>query len=262
MKLSSWIAEYEAYLHISGYAPRNISRRMKHLSCLEPFLAGLGLKSLEDFGPEQNANFVEYWVRHGLCAKAPAKQRRKSPRRKCRFRPQHHYAVQQSLRSFFRWARAAGRMQRETFPWKAPVRGTYFLLGTADYIEFCREHKGLSENSLLQIELFVRCLDHFLHAERLMQWNQIESHHIDRFVRQQAGKKIKRIQRIHKILRGLFRFLFSLGLLTRDWGSALPFTRLANTTWLTFHVPSSLTRCADCSVALTVIDKGANEILP
>jgi hypothetical protein len=55
MNLSSWIAEYEAYLHTSGYASRNISRRMKHLSCLEPFLAGLGLKSLEEFEPEQNA---------------------------------------------------------------------------------------------------------------------------------------------------------------------------------------------------------------
>jgi len=97
----------------------------------------------------------------------------------------------------------------------------YFLPGTVDYLDFCKEHKGLSENSLLQIELFVRRLDQFLHSEQLTQWSQIESHHIDRFVRQQASNKIKRIQRITKILRGLFRFLFSLGLLGRDWGSAL-----------------------------------------
>ena len=221
MDLSCWIAEYEAYLNTSGYAPRNISRRMKYLSYLEPFVAGLGLKSLEEFGPEQNARFVDFWIHHGHAAKGHVKRGRKSRRRKYRFQPQHHYAAQQSLRSFLRWARSTGRMQREVFPWKAPVRGNYFLPGTVDYLEFCKEHKGLSENSLLQIELFVRRLDQFLHSEQLTQWSQIESHHIDSFVRQQAGKKIKRVQRIDKILRGLFRFLFSLGLLTRDWASAL-----------------------------------------
>ena len=221
MDLSSWIAEYETYLHLSGYALRNISRRIKYLSYLGPFVASLGLKSLEEFGPEQNAGFIDYWIRHGYYAKGYVKQEGRSLRRKYRFQPLHHYAVQWSLRSFFRWARSTGRVQREIFPWKAPVRGNYFLPGTVDYLKFCKEHKGLSENSLLQIELFVRRLDHFLHSEQLTQWNQIESHHIDGFLREQAGKKIKRIQRIHKILRGLFRFLFSIGLLARDWGSAL-----------------------------------------
>jgi len=219
--LSSWIAEYEAYMHTSGYTARAISRRMKYLSCLEPFVASLGLKSLEELGPEYNAHFVDYWIHHGQYAKGNTKGGRKSCRRKYRFQPQHHFAAQQSFRSFFRWARSAGRVQREIFPWKAPVRGNYFLQGSVKYLEFCREHKGLSKNSLLQIELFVRRLDHFLHSERLAQWDQIDSHHIDAFVRQQADKKIKRIQRINKILRGLFRFLFSLGLLTHDWGSAL-----------------------------------------
>ena len=217
MDLSSWIVEYEAYLKTSGYAARSISRRRKHLSCLECFVAGLGLRSMEEFGPEQNARFVDYWIRHHRDAKTVSR----SNQRKYRFEPQHHHAVQQSLRSFFRWARSTGRVKRDIFPWKAPVRGNYFLPGAADYLEFCREHKGLAANSLLQIELFVRRFDQFLHAGHLSRWNQIESHHIDVFVRQQAGKSIKRIQRIHKVLRGLFRFLLSLGLLDRDWGSAL-----------------------------------------
>ncbi len=221
MDLSCWIAEYEAYLHTSGYSPRVVSRRMKYLSCVEPFVVSLGLKSLEELGPEHNARFVDYWICHGHAAKGYAKRRRKSHGRKRRFQPQHHFAAQQSFRSFFRWARSAGHMGKDIFPWKATVRGKYFLPGTVDYLDFCKEHKGLSENSLLQIELFVRRLDHFLHSEQLMQWNQIESHHIDSFVRQQAGKKIKRVQRVSKILRGLFRFLFSLGLLARDWASAV-----------------------------------------
>jgi site-specific recombinase XerD len=231
--LSSWIAEYEAYLHTSGYTPRAVARRMKYLSCLEPFVVSLGLKSLEELGPEHNARFVDYWIGHGHAAKRYAKRKRKPHSRKYRFRPQHHFAAQQSFRSFFRWARSASRVQREIFPRKVPVRGNYFLPGTVDYLDFCKEHKGLSENSLLQIELFVRRLDHFLHSEQLTQWDQIDSHHIDSFIRQQASKKIKRIQRITKILRGLFRFLFSLGLLTREWGSAL---RAPRQYWLA-HVP-------------------------
>jgi site-specific recombinase XerD len=208
---------------------------MKYLSCLEPFMVSLGLKSFEEVGPEHNARFVDYWIRHGHAAKGYARRGTKSHGRRYRFQPQHHFAAQQSLRSFFRWARSAGHMRKDIFPRKPTVRGEYFLPGTVDYLDFCREHKGLSENSLLQIELFVRRLDHFLHSEELTQWRQIESHHIDSFVRQQAGKKIKRIQRVVKIVRGLFRFLFSLGLLTRDWGSALHAPRQY---WFA-HVPSA-----------------------
>lgn len=236
MDLSSWITEYETYLHRSGYAPRSISRRIKYLSYLGPFVASLGLKSLEEFGPEQTAGFIDYWIRHSYFAKGHIKHEGRSTRRKYSFQPPHHYALQWSLRSFLRWAYSTGRMHREIFPWKAPVRGNYFLPGTVDYFEFCKEHKGLSRNSLLQIELFVRRLDHLLHSEGLTQWDQIESHHIDGFVREQAGKKIKRIQRIHKILRGLFRFLFSISLLTRDWAPALRAPRQ----YCLAHVPRAI----------------------
>lgn len=186
MDLSACIAEYEAYMHRSGYTARAIYRRMKYLSCLEAFVASLGLKSLEELGPECNAHFVNYWVRHGHCAKGNTKGRRRTCRRKYRFQPQNHFAAQQSFRSFFRWARSAGHVQREIFPRKEPMRGNYFLPGTVAYLDFCKEHKGLSENSLLQIELFVRRLDHFLHSKQLTQWNQIDSHHIDCFIREQA----------------------------------------------------------------------------
>jgi site-specific recombinase XerD len=56
--------------------------------------------------------------------------------------------------------------------------------------------------------------------------------HIDRFVRQQASGNILRIQRIQKILRGFFRYLFSQGIMQRDFAAALinpPQYRLART---------------------------------
>lgn len=101
------------------------------------------------------------------------------------------------------------------------MRGNYFFPEVGDYLRFCEQHKGLAQNSLMQIELFVRRFDSFLHSGQVKKWNQIQSHHIDVFIRQQADKNIKRIQRVQKVLRGLFRYLFSLGLLDRDWGSAL-----------------------------------------
>lgn len=232
MELSYWIAEYESFLKNNGYAERTLSRRLKHLACLKSFMISLDLESLEDFRPEQNRHFVEYWIRHNPRNKTS----RKPNRRNYRFQPKHHHAVQQSLRSFFRWARSTGLVQREIFPWKAPVRGNYLLPQTAEYLEFCREHKGLAENSLVQIELFVRRFDHYLHSKHLSKWDQIQVRHIDNFVRQQAGKNIKRIHRVQNVLRGLFRFLFSLGLLSRDWASALHAPRQ----YCLAHVPRAM----------------------
>jgi integrase/recombinase XerD len=217
MDLGSWIGDYETYLKNSGYTEATLSHRRKHLSCLALFLSGLRLKSLEEFKPKHNRLFVDFWIRHN----PQAKPTRKANRRKYRFQPQHHHAVQQSLRSFFRWARFAGLVQRDIFPLKAPVRGNYLLPQTAEYLEFCREHKGLAENSLVQIELFVRRFDQYMHSRRLSKWDQIQVRHIDHFVRQQACKNIKRIHRVQKVLRGLFRFLFSHGFLSRDLASTL-----------------------------------------
>ena len=51
--------------------------------------------------------------------------------------------------------------------------------------------------------------------------SSIRSHHIDLFTRQQASHNMGRIRRIHSILRGLFRYLFSLGRVDRDWAAAI-----------------------------------------
>jgi site-specific recombinase XerC len=91
----------------------------------------------------------------------------------------------------------------------------------ADYLHFCEEHKGLAKNSCVQIERFVRRFDQFLHSVGLTAWNRLQSNHIDLFVSQQASHNIGRIQLIHAVLRGLLRYLFSLGRLDRDWASAL-----------------------------------------
>jgi integrase/recombinase XerD len=61
---------------------------------------------------------------------------------------------------------------------------------------------------------------------------QLQVQHLDHFVRPEAAHNVGRIHRVHKILRGLLRYLFSLGYLDRDWAVALrspPNYRLART---------------------------------
>jgi site-specific recombinase XerD len=210
------IADYTSYLKSHGYASRTIDLRLKHLRCLNRFIEATGLKGLEEFGPELASNFTDYWVRHQPWAKTS-----KGFKKPLRFGPHHHIAVQHSLHSFLRWAYSAGCLQRNVFPLKPPVRGNYFFPEIADYLRFCEQHKGLAKNSMVQIELFVRRFDQFLCSVPLTAWNQFQIRHIDLFVRQQASHNIGRIQRVHKILRGLFRYLFSFGRLERDWASAL-----------------------------------------
>ena len=227
MDCESWIADYLQYLKAHGYAARTLSFRLKHLRALQRFLAQWALNSLEEFGQQHVAPFLRYWVDYQPWAKTSPGLKRPS-----RFTPHHHIAVQYSLRCFLRWAHASGRLHHNAFPLRTPVRGPYRLPQVAEYLHFVKEHKGLAENSLVQIELFVRRLDQFLHAHEVSDWRQLQVQHLDRFVRQEAAHNSGRIQRVHKILRGLLRYLFSLGYLERDWAAALrspPHYRLART---------------------------------
>ena len=232
MNLAPWIADYATYLESNGYAGNTIGIRLKHLSCLHRFIEARGLKTLESFGPELASDFVDYWINHH-----PKAQKSRGFRSKSRFEPHHNQDVQFSLRSFLRWAHTTGRLQHNAFPLTPPVQGGYFFPETADYLHFCEEHKGLAKNSWRQVELFVRRFDRFLHSVGLASWNRLQSSHLDMFVRQQASHNIGRIQRIHAVLRGLLRYLFSLGCLDRDWASALRSPRR----YQLAHTPRTLT---------------------
>ena len=216
MDLALWIDDYSTYLKAGGYRVKTIGLRLKYLGYLSPFLESRGLKTLEEFGPELTSDFVDYWINHHPTAKKIAGFRYKS-----RFEPHHHMDVQFSLRCFFRWAHETGRLQCNTFPLRPPVRGNYFFPEISDYLQFCKDHKGLGKDRWRMIELGLRRFDQYLHSLSLTAWNKLQIQHIDCFVRQQASHNIGRIQLVHSVLRGFFRYLFSLGLLDRDWAAAL-----------------------------------------
>lgn len=216
MNLADWIADYGSYLDTHGYAAKTMMRRLTHLSCLQRYVEAVGLTTLEEFVPELGNDFIDYWVRHDPSARKSGGLRRKS-----RFKPHHHQALQFSLRCFFRWAHATGRLQQDPFPLAPHVRGYYFFPEIADYLHFCKDHRGLADNTWIGIEVIVRYFDEFLHSVPLTDWSQLQIQHIDAFVRQQASHNIGRVQRVHRVMRGLFRYLFSAGHLDRDWASAL-----------------------------------------
>lgn len=216
MDLALWIADYATYLKSNGYVSHAVDTRLKHLHCLNRFVGARGLETLEEFPSEWASDFIDYWMKHHPMAGQNAGFKFKS-----RFEPHHHRDVQFSLRSFFRWAHDTGRLQHNTFPLKPPVPRDYFFPEMVDYLRFCREHKGLSKSSMVQIERFVRRFDQFLHSVGLTEWNLLQSSHIDTFVSRQASRNIGRIQLIHAILSPLLRYLFSLGRLDRDWACTL-----------------------------------------
>jgi len=232
LDLAPWIADYATYLESNGYASHAIRVRLQHLSYLNRFIEARGLKTLEEFAPEWAGDFIDYWInRH------PPAHKSAGFRFKSRFEPHHHRDVQFSLRSFFRWAHAAGRLQHNAFPLRPPVPGEYFFAEMAEYLRFCKEHQGLAKNSCIQIERFVRRFDQFLHSAGLTAWNRLQSSHIDMFVRQQASHNITRIQLVHAVLSGLLRYLFSLGRLDRDWACTLRSPRR----YPLAHTPRALT---------------------
>ena len=118
-----------------GYAAYAIDRRLKHLDSLNRFIEARGLQALEAFR-RRNGRATSS-ITGCAIIRRPTKKRRAS-RYKSRFEPHHHRDVQFSLRCFFRWAHAAGRLQHNPFPLRPPVPDHYFFPEMMDYRVFAK----------------------------------------------------------------------------------------------------------------------------
>jgi site-specific recombinase XerD len=227
-ELRAWIAQYQSFLETHGYTPARVRHRLRYLAGFARFVELEGLSDLARLTDNQVVRFIEYWTAH-----EPGARVSRGFSRRQRFAPSDHIGLQYTLRAFLRWAYGAGHLDRDPFPHRPPVGGRYFFPATREYLSFCQEHKGLARNSLVQIELFLRRFDDFVHRDGLRDFNQLQADHLDRFVSSQAASSNRgRIQRVVKILRGFFRYLFARGMVARDWAAALispPQYRLART---------------------------------
>jgi len=226
--LKAWIVQYQSFLETHGYTPARVRRRLRYLAGFARFVELEGLSDLARLTDNQVVRFIEYWTAHEPGARiSPGFSRRQ------RFAPSDHIGLQYTLRAFLHWAHEVGHLDQNPFPHRPPVRGRYFFPATREYLSFCEEHKGLAHNSLVQIELFLRRFDQFLHQDGIHDLKQLQACHLDQFVSSQAASSNRgRIQRVVKILRGFFRYLFARQMVDRDWAAALispPQYRLART---------------------------------
>jgi len=136
--LTRWIPDYKVHLASHGYKAGGISRRLKYLRCFSQFVQAKGLGALQEFLPDQTAEFADYWVHHYPWAMTVYGFTGKS-----RLQLHHHQALQYSLRAFFRWASSSGRMRRDPLALPPPVRKIYSFPEAPEYLQFCREHKGV-----------------------------------------------------------------------------------------------------------------------
>lgn len=226
--LKAWMVEYRSFLETHGYTSARVRRRLRYLESFLRFFEIEGFSDLARLGDKHMVRFIEYWT-----TQEPGARVSSGFSRRQRFAPSHHIGLQYTLRAFLRWAHGTGHLERDPFPHRPPVRGRYFLPDTREYLSFCQEHKGLAHNSLVQIELFLRRFDDFVNQEGVRDLNQLQADHLDRFVSTQAASSNRgRIQRVVKILRGFFRYLFARGRVKRDWAAGLispPQYRLACT---------------------------------
>ncbi len=216
LELRPAIEQYLAFMQQAGYAASAIAKRRRHLLSLERFVQGRGMKSLDEFQPEDAAGFVQHWL-----DSHPGAKRRRNLWYRGRFRPGHHLDLQCSMRAFLRWAKPAGLMQGEPFPLVKPAAARWLPPQVRAYLAFCRQHKGLAPSTLRPIERVLRRLARFLQRRRIQDWDRMTFAHIDGFVRCETALHERNVQHVNSILRGLFRHLHSQGLLQRDWASAL-----------------------------------------
>ena len=109
------------------------------------------------------------------------------------------------------------------YPWPIKERAMPWHFNSwVEYPRFCREKKGLSENTIRRHLIDVKCFLHFITQQGVGDWSEMCASMFSRFL--QALTHLKRISRINRIvtLRSFFRALFCLGITTKDWSEHLP----------------------------------------
>jgi site-specific recombinase XerD len=203
---ASWIGDaierYVVWLGERGYAARNVFVRVPILVRFGEFAQGAGAKSWEEL-PAHVESFVETWLRRQ--GREYSELQRQAAARGIR------NPIQQLLRVVL--PHDGDNKSGLPDPFADVVPG---------FFDFLRRERGLRETTLIQYRHYLGRLQDYLHRVGRPLLPDLSLPTVSAFITE-SGKTIDKrsVQSLCSILKVFFRYLYRMGLMTRDLGKAI-----------------------------------------
>lgn len=201
-----WIGEpierYVAWLHEQNYAPRNVFFRVPVLVHFGEFARRAGATSLDEL-PSHVESFIEDWLNHRKPESSESKRQ----------------VAARELRNPIR------QMLRLVLPHDAgdtAGRHNPFTPAAPAFFEFLRRERGLRETTLVQYRHYLEQLQNYLQKLGRPLLPDLPPMVVTAFITESGGIRNERsVQSLCSILKVFFRYLYSVGLMTRDLSKAI-----------------------------------------
>lgn len=201
---ASWIGDaierYVAWLSERNYAPRNVFVRVPILLRFGEFAQGAGAKTWEEL-PGHVESFVETWLRRQ--GREYSELQRQAAARGIR------NPIQQLLRVVLPQDDKSGSPEP-------------FADGVPGFFDFLRRERGLRETTLVQYRHYLGRLQDYLRRIERPLLPDLPLTAVSAFITESGETIDKRsVQSLCSILKVFFRYLYRVGLMTRDLGKAI-----------------------------------------
>lgn len=203
---ASWIGDpierYVVWLGEQSYAARNVFVRVPILLRFGEFAQRAGAGSWEEL-PAHVESFVEDWLTHhgreySQCQRQAAARGIRNP-------------IQQLLRLILPHHGENKSGLSDPFAYEVP-----------GFFDFLRQERGLRETTLVQYRHYLQRLQDYLHRLRQPLFPDLPLTTISAFITDSGATIDKRsVQSLCSILKVFFRYLYRVGLMTRDLGKAI-----------------------------------------
>jgi len=198
---ASWLGDaierYVVWLNEQNYAARNVAFRVPVLVRFGKFSRELGASNLAEL-PAHVEPFIEDWLKHHR-AGASAAQRQMAAR-----------AVRNPIRQLLRLVLPDHASNCLVVP-------DPFVDSVPGFFDFLRRERGLQEGTLVQYRQYLRRLQNYLVKAGRPLLPDLSPATVSAFITE-TGKVIDKrsVQSLCSILKTFFRYLYRVGLMTRD----------------------------------------------
>jgi integrase/recombinase XerD len=202
---ASWIGDaierYVAWLSEQNYASRNIFVRVPILLRFGEFAQGVGARSWEEL-PAHVESFVETWLKRQ--GREYSELQRQAAARGIR------NPIQQLLRVNLPHQQSKSGMPDP------------FAVAVPGFFDFLRQERGLREATIIQYRHYLQRLQDYLHRIGRPLLPDLQLAVVSAFITDSGAAIDKRsVQSLCSILKVFFRYLYRVGLMTRDLGKAI-----------------------------------------